>query len=105
MASKPRVSIEYCPRCRWMLRAAWLAQELLTTFENDVGEVALIPGDTGVFLIKVDDATVWDRKVDGGFPEAKVLKQRVRDIIAPAKSLGHSDVKPQDETCKTCPPS
>ncbi|ORX53637.1 hypothetical protein DM01DRAFT_1047921 [Hesseltinella vesiculosa] len=97
--NKPRVSIEYCPRCRWMLRAAWLGQELLTTFENEVGEVALIPGESAVFLIKVNDVTVWDRKVDGGFPEAKVLKQRVRDIIVPEKSLGHSDVK----ECKTCP--
>ncbi|CAO3652627.1 unnamed protein product [Cunninghamella echinulata] len=111
---KPRVSIEYCPRCRWLLRAAWLSQELLTTFENDLGEVALIPGESAVFLIKVDDAVVWDRKQDGGFPEAKVLKQRVRDIIAPQKSLGHSDVKVEnnnnnnnneDQPCKTCPSS
>ncbi|CAO3650684.1 unnamed protein product [Cunninghamella blakesleeana] len=105
---KPRVSIEYCPKCRWLLRAAWLSQELLTTFENELGEVALIPGESAVFLIKVDNAIVWDRKQDGGFPEAKVLKQRVRDIIAPQKTLGHSDVKKtdnEDQSCKTCPPS
>jgi predicted Rdx family selenoprotein len=34
---------------------------------------------------------VWSRKVEGGFPEIKVLKQRVRDKVAPAKDLGHSD--------------
>ena len=26
---KPRVEIEYCTQCRWLLRAAWMAQELL----------------------------------------------------------------------------
>jgi len=29
----PRVEIEYCTGCRFLPRAAWLAQELLTTFE------------------------------------------------------------------------
>lgn len=35
---------------------------------------------------------LWDRKTEGGFPETKVLKQRVRDHIDPKKDLGHSDV-------------
>ena len=40
----PRVEIEYCTGCRWLLRAAWVAQELLSTFGKDLDEVALIPG-------------------------------------------------------------
>ncbi|MGL5495811.1 MAG: Rdx family protein, partial [Aeromonas sobria] len=32
LISKPRIEIRYCTLCRWMLRAAWLAQELLSTF-------------------------------------------------------------------------
>ncbi|MBM3116044.1 SelT/SelW/SelH family protein [Jeongeupia naejangsanensis] len=90
-APKPRITILYCTQCQWLLRAAWLAQELLTTFVDDIGEVALQPGSGGVFEIRVDGALVWERKADGGFPEAKVLKQRVRDVIAPDKPLGHSD--------------
>lgn len=35
---------------------------------------------------------LWDRKTEGGFPETKVLKQKVRDRIDPKKDLGHSDV-------------
>ncbi len=89
--TKPRITIQYCTQCNWMLRSAWLAQELLQTFAFELGEVALQPGTGGVFLIHCDDTLVWDRKVDGGFPEAKVLKQRVRDHIAPDKPLGHSD--------------
>ena len=74
-----------------MLRAAWLAQELLTTFEDDVTEVALVPGRGGVFEVRAGAETVWSRKAEGGFPQPKELKQRVRDVIAPGRSLGHSD--------------
>ncbi len=87
----PRVVIHYCTQCQWLLRAAWLAQELLSTFGQELGEVALQPGTGGVFEIHVGADCVWERKRDGGFPEAKVLKQRVRDVIAPGKDLGHSD--------------
>ncbi|MFZ1775431.1 MAG: SelT/SelW/SelH family protein [Rhizobiaceae bacterium] len=87
----PRVTIHYCTQCSWLLRSAWLAQELLSTFGQEIGEVALIPGTGGVFEIAVDGQIVWERKAEGGFPEAKVLKQRVRDVIEPGRSLGHSD--------------
>ncbi|GLR12001.1 hypothetical protein GCM10007907_07910 [Chitinimonas prasina] len=89
----PRVEIHYCTQCRWLLRAAWLAQELLSTFEQELGEVALQPGTGGVFEIRANGHTVWERKADGGFPEAAELKQRVRDVIAPDKALGHSERK------------
>ncbi|BCL77276.1 hypothetical protein JHS3_30120 [Jeongeupia sp. HS-3] len=88
---KPRITIRYCTQCQWLLRAAWLAQELLTTFVDEIGEVALQPASGGLFQVHVNDELVWDRKTEGGFPEAKILKQRVRDVIAPDKPLGHSD--------------
>ena len=87
----PRIEIEYCTQCRWLLRAAWMAQELLTTFEQEIGEVALRPGTGGVFEVQVDGATVWSRKAEGRFPDIKELKQRVRDRIAPEMPLGHSE--------------
>jgi selenoprotein W-related protein len=74
-----------------LLRAAWLAQELLTTFEDDLGEVALRPGTGGVFEIRLDDEPIWSREREGRFPEAKEIKQRIRDRVAPNRSLGHSD--------------
>ena len=92
--NQPRVEIRYCVKCRWLLRAAWLSQELLSTFEADIGEVALVPGDSGEFRVLASKQVVWDRKTDGGFPQPKELKQRVRDVIAPQKDLGHSDRKP-----------
>ncbi|WP_040791792.1 SelT/SelW/SelH family protein [Nocardia paucivorans] len=87
----PRVAIEYCTRCRWLPRASWMAQELLETFATELDEVALIPGTGGIFRITVDSDQVWERKADGGFPDIAVLKQRVRDRVAPNRDLGHVD--------------
>ena len=91
--SKPRVEIVYCTQCRWLLRAAWLAQELLTTFEDELGGVTLAPGTGGVFEVSVEGHPLWSRAAEGRFPEAKELKQRLRDRIAPDRDLGHSDRK------------
>jgi selenoprotein W-related protein len=91
MPKHPRIEIQYCTQCRWLLRAAWMAQELLTTFATDLGEVALLPGSGGVFEVCVDGETIWSRKERGRFPESRELKQLVRDRIAPKRSLGHSD--------------
>jgi selenoprotein W-related protein len=121
-SSGPRVAITYCTQCRWLLRAAWYAQELLTTFHRELGEVALRPGTGGVFVVEAwpaagahapadeaasdgpasdgpapDDGArpgrvvVWDRSVDGGFPDVVELKRRIRDVVAPDKPLGHAD--------------
>jgi selenoprotein W-related protein len=68
-----------------------MAQELLTTFQDEIGEVALIPGTGGVFEVRVDGESVWSRQQEGAFPEIKRLKQLVRDRVAPGKELGHSD--------------
>ena len=90
----PRVEIEFCTQCRWLLRAAWMAQELLTTFERELGEVALQPGTGGVFEVRLDGRLLFSRKEAGRFPESKELKQLVRDVIAPDRDLGHSDRNP-----------
>lgn len=87
---KAHVQIEYCTQCGWLPRAAWLAQELLTTFEQELGEVGLVPGTGGVFIVRVDGTVVWDRAVQG-FPEPSAVKQSVRDVVAPDRSLGHAD--------------
>lgn len=91
---KPTVTIEYCPKCGWLLRSAWMAQELLTTFTDDVHGVLLHPSAFGGrFSVRVDEQVVFDRKVVGRFPEIKELKQLVRDVVNPEKDLGHSDRK------------
>ncbi|NQX37704.1 SelT/SelW/SelH family protein [Pedobacter steynii] len=89
---KPTVAIEYCPKCGWMLRAAYMAQELLSTFTEEINGVLLKPSETGgAYIITINEVVVFDRKEEGRFPEVKELKQIVRDVVSPDKSLGHSD--------------
>ncbi len=86
-----RIRIKYCSQCRFVLRATWLAQELLFTFAQEIQEVALEPGEGGVFMIELNEEPLFDRKKAGRFPESKELKQLIRDRIAPDRDLGHSD--------------
>jgi len=87
-----KIEIEYCTGCKWLLRAAWLAQELLTTFEQELDEVSLRPGsEGGIFEVRLNGEALWSRATEGRFPEAKELKQRLRDRIAPGRDLGHVD--------------
>ena len=87
----PRIEIENCTQCNWLLRSSWMAQELLTTFSQEIGELVLMPGKGGILEIRVNGESLFSRKEMGRFPEMKELKQLVRDKIAPEKSLGHSD--------------
>ncbi|KAG8627670.1 hypothetical protein KVT40_005153 [Elsinoe batatas] len=112
----PRVAITYCTQCRWMLRAAYFAQELLSTFSTAIGEIALIPATGGIFQVhltylpanstveeqdvQAQNVLLWDRKAEGGFPETKILKQRLRNYIEPDRNLGHSD-GPSNKASKT----
>ncbi|PLB36197.1 SelT/SelW/SelH family protein [Aspergillus candidus] len=106
--NNPRITIQYCTQCKWMLRAAYFAQELLSTFSTQLGEVALVPATGGLFAItlfyypvedpqsegqpgEVQETLLWDRKRDGGFPEVKTLKSLVRNVIDPQRDLGHTD--------------
>lgn len=89
---KPTISIEYCPKCGWLLRAAYMAQEILTTFSEDVRGVMLVPAEiSGTYTIYINEEKLFDRKEMGKFPEIKQLKQLIRDQVNPGKSLGHSD--------------
>jgi selenoprotein W-related protein len=90
--SMNKVTIRYCTGCKWLLRAAWMAQELLSTFEQELDELTLQPGNSGIFEVWANDQRIWSRADDGGFPEIKVLKSRLRDVIAQGRDLGHSDV-------------
>ena len=87
----PRIEIHYCTQCRFILRANWIAQELLMTFNDKIGELALIPTSEGEFSIFCDGIEMFSRKTEGRFPESKELKQLIRDKIDPNYSLGHSD--------------
>lgn len=102
----PLVSIQYCVQCNWVLRASWYQQELLQTFTSKakipddaiIKSVVLSPSFvSGTFKVSVKKSSsdpwvqVWDRVENSGFPEAKILKQLIRNVLSPNTSLGHSD--------------
>ena len=87
---KTLIEIEYCIKCKWLLRASWIAQELLSTFSDDIMGVTLIPGnEAGIFEIRCGREIIWKRGNKKGMPEIKELKRKVRDVVCPAKDLGH----------------
>ena len=91
---KPTITIEYCPKCGWLLKAAYMAQEILTTFTDDIKSVSLQPSEVaGRYTISLNNKKIFDRKEEGHFPEIKELKQMIRDMVNPEKNLGHSDKK------------
>ena len=96
-ATPPLVTITYCTQCNWLLRAGWMAQELLQTFGTDLGGVTLVPGTGGIFEIRVGEILIWERERDGGFPDVKALKQRVRNLVDPERDLGHIDRHTYDD--------
>ena len=96
VSERPTVEIEYCTRCRWLARAAWLAQELLGTFEAEIGGVALVPNQQGgVFEVRLAGERIFSRADAGRFPEAAELKRLVRDRVAPGRELGHVEGRPR----------
>ena len=61
------------------------------TFGEKLGELALVPSSGGVFTVLLDGDELFSRKEQARFPDAKELKQNIRDRIEPGMSLGHSD--------------
>ncbi|GKT43892.1 uncharacterized protein ColSpa_04073 [Colletotrichum spaethianum] len=107
----PRVAIQFCTQYNF---DSQFAQELLSTFSTSIGEVALQPSTGGTFTVTLthlpagaettSTTILWDRKTEGGFPETKELKRRLRDVIQPDRDLGHVDrkhAKPATETTAT----
>jgi selenoprotein W-related protein len=88
---KPSIQIEYCTQCGFLLRAAWIAQELLRAFEDELGEVSLKPGSGGNFTVRLNDEVLFSRRERGRFPEAKELKLLIRDATGSAQRFGHTE--------------
>jgi len=67
-----------------------IAHEIIER-NDDLDSVALVPTTGGVFRIEYDGDLIWERKRDGGFPDAATLKRLVRDRLDPARDIGHLD--------------
>ncbi len=85
----PRIEITYCTKCRFLLRAAWMAEELLTTFGEDLGEVAIVPGGGGIFEVTLGGEVIATNRETKQMPDPADVKRAVRDRIAPDRKIGH----------------
>jgi selenoprotein W-related protein len=85
----PRIAITYCTKCRFLLRASWMAQELLTTFADELGEVAIVPGAGGIFEVALDGDVIATNRDGAPMPDPSLVKRAVRDRIAPDRKIGH----------------
>ena len=59
-----RIEVEYCVPCGMLNRAQDVSGALLEQFGQRVDEVALVTGDDGVFVVRVDDQVVFDKSED-----------------------------------------
>ena len=75
--SKLELKIVYCASCSYLPRALWMAGEILSEIQHDVGDLTLVPGDNGVFDWYVDDDCVFSTGVLGRFPELEELKEAI----------------------------
>ncbi len=89
--TSPRVEIIYCRQCKFMLRAAWFAQELLSAFEGELAEVAVVPGSGGIFEVKLDGEVIATNRETHRLPDIGEVKRFIRDRIAPERRIGHED--------------
>jgi len=87
--NKPRIEIEYCRQCGFLPRAAWMAQELLGAFSEELGELALVPGGMGAFVVRLEGEEIFSKKALGRYPEPKELKEAIAARIAPDRHFGH----------------
>ena len=85
----PRIEITYCTKCRFLLRASWMAQELLTTFGDELGEVAIVPGSGGIFEVTLNGEVIATNRETKEMPDPAAVKRAVRDRIAPDRKIGH----------------
>ncbi len=77
MTKRHRLEIEFCTACKFQGRAFWLARELFDQRPDLAGEIVLVPGSGGVFIVRYDGQTVFDYATAGRFPEPKDVREAV----------------------------
>jgi selenoprotein W-related protein len=58
------VEIEYCVPCGFRDRALDVQEAILNGVEQELDELSLVMGDHGVFVVRVDGETVFDKEED-----------------------------------------
>jgi len=72
------VEIQYCVPCGHLDRAIDTQRELLEEFGQRLDGVRLKTGDSGVFVVTVDDDTVYDNREDEDGFDIDAVKDAVQ---------------------------
>jgi len=73
------VEIEYCVPCGMLDRALTVEEAICRQFAADLDEASLVMGDDGIFIVRVDGNTVFD-KTEDGFDVDEIVR-RVRAAL------------------------
>lgn len=76
-----RISISYCAPCQFLSRATWIAQELLTTFQEYTQSLELVPSRGGVLDITVNGTIVFSKHQAGRYPELRELRESTAALL------------------------
>lgn len=76
------VEIEYCVPCGMLPRAQEVQEAILEEFGERVDSVALVTGDAGVFKVRVDGESLYDKEEEA-YDEAEIV-DRVGERIGTA---------------------
>jgi selenoprotein W-related protein len=89
VSQKPTISITYCAQCGFEARAAWLAQELLKSYHDQVAGVLLVPGAGGILDVAIDGEVVYSRWQTGRDPVIKELRDALHPRLPGAPERPH----------------
>ncbi|HEX5938747.1 MAG TPA: Rdx family protein [Dehalococcoidia bacterium] len=81
MDERPTITITYCTACNFTARAAWLAQELLHTFHEQISGVLIVPGTGGVLDVALGERIVYSKADVGRDPSIKELRDALYEML------------------------
>jgi selenoprotein W-related protein len=75
------VEIKYCVPCKYLPLAMKHTEQLLSEFGEDITAVKLVPGDQGVYDIKVGGKLIYSSTKERRFPDYEVLQAAVKKAL------------------------
>ncbi len=75
------VEIKYCSPCKYLPLALRQAELLLNEFGLKIKALKLVPGDHGVYDIKVGNRIIYSTKKEGRFPDYEAIQVAVSKLV------------------------
>ncbi len=75
------VEIKYCAPCKYLNLALRHSEQLLNEFGEEITALKLIPGDRGVYDVKVGGKLVYSTTKEMRFPDYEILQAAVKKAL------------------------